>query len=72
MNIPNKAPFGIGLDKTPKPFCQKFGANYKGKGVGTLRKIGEADLNELRKIFIETGAIERFETIEKQCNDTGR
>ena len=51
---------------------KKFGANYKGKGAGTLREISETDLNELRNIFKETGAIERFETIEKQCNDKER
>ena len=69
---PEQGPVWDWFRQNTETILQKLGANYKGKGAGTLRKISEADLNELRKIFVETGAIERFETIEKQCNDTGR
>jgi heterodisulfide reductase subunit C len=69
---PEQGPVWDWFRQNTETILQKLGANYKGNGAGTLRKISEADLNELRKIFIETGAIERFETIEKQCNDTGR
>ncbi len=45
----------------------RLGANYKGDGPGTLRKISEEDMSELNRIFEVTGAIKRFEDIEKQC-----
>lgn len=48
---------------------QRLGANYKGQGAGTLRKINENNLEDLRKIFKETGALERFEQIEKESNE---
>lgn len=46
---------------------KRIGANYKGEGAGTLRNISEQDLDELKKIFTETGAAERFENLEKDA-----
>ncbi len=46
---------------------KRLGANYKGDGNGTLRKISEEDLNELHRIFEVTGATKRFEDIENYC-----
>ena len=43
----------------------RVGANYNGEGVGVLRKIPEETMNEIRKIFDETGGKERFDNIEK-------
>jgi len=43
---------------------ERLGGAYKQEQAGTLRKIKEEDLDELRKIFDETGATDRFETIE--------
>jgi len=48
---------------------KRLGANYHGEGAGTMRKIDEGDLRELKNIFIETGAQERFETLEKNAYD---
>jgi heterodisulfide reductase subunit C len=42
----------------------RLGANYNHEGPGTLRKISEHSLQDLSAIFIETGAIERFQQIE--------
>lgn len=44
---------------------ERLGANYQKPGSGTLRQISEESLNDLRQIFDETGATERFEKIEK-------
>ncbi len=66
---PEQGPVWDWFRQNTETILQKLGANYKGKGAGTLRKISETDLNELRNIFKETGAMKRFETIEKQCND---
>jgi heterodisulfide reductase subunit C len=46
----------------------RLGANYKGDGNGTLRKISDEDLKELQQIFEVTGANKRFQDIEKYCN----
>ncbi|MDP4281714.1 MAG: 4Fe-4S dicluster domain-containing protein [Bacteroidota bacterium] len=42
----------------------RLGANYKKTGPGVLRKIPEEDLEEVRKIFDETGGTERYRKIE--------
>jgi heterodisulfide reductase subunit C len=47
---------------------KRLGANYKGDGSGTMRKISDEDLKELQRIFEVTGATKRFEDIEKYCN----
>jgi heterodisulfide reductase subunit C1 len=44
---------------------KKLGANYKGDGPGILRKIPAEALEEIKKIFDETGGTRRFENIEK-------
>ncbi len=46
---------------------KRLGANYKGDGPGTMRKISEEDMSELNRIFEVTGAIKRFEDIEQHC-----
>lgn len=46
----------------------RLGANYKGDGSGTLRKISDGDLKELQQIFEVTGGNKRFQDIEKYCN----
>ncbi len=48
---------------------KKLGANYKGDGPGTMRKISEEDLLELTRIFEVTGAVKRFEEIENYCRN---
>jgi heterodisulfide reductase subunit C len=48
---------------------KRLGANYKGNGPGTLRKISDDDMLELNRIFEVTGAIKRFEEIEKFCEN---
>ncbi len=42
----------------------RLGANYQKTGPGILRKIPPEDLDEIKRIFDETGATERFEKIE--------
>jgi len=69
---PEQGPIWDWYRKNAETILKKLGANYKGNGAGTLRKMSEVDMEELRKIFAETGAIERFETIEKECDDKGR
>jgi len=44
---------------------ERLGANYKGEGVGILRKIPDEALEEIHNIFKETGGMDRLEEIEK-------
>jgi heterodisulfide reductase subunit C1 len=43
----------------------RLGANYNKTGPGILRRIPEEDLDEVRRIFEETGATERYRQIEE-------
>jgi heterodisulfide reductase subunit C1 len=42
----------------------RLGGNFNGDGAGTLRKIPEETLDELKKIFEVTGGLARYEKIE--------
>jgi len=44
---------------------KRLGANYNNAGPGALRKIPDQSLEDLKAIFLETGALERFDQIEK-------
>lgn len=66
---PEQGPIWDWFKQNADTVMKKVGGNYKGKGAGSLRKISETDLKELRNIFEETGAIDRFEAIEKYCDD---
>jgi len=44
---------------------RRVGGNYGGDGPGALRKIPQKALDELRAIFDETGALDRWDRIER-------
>ena len=44
---------------------ERLGANYQKTGPWILRKIPQDDLDEIQRIFDETGATERFRKIEE-------
>ena len=69
---PEQGPIWDWYRNNAESILKRLGANYKGDGAGTMRKISEKDLDELKKIFIETGTIERFETLEKYYHDSGK
>jgi len=46
------------------PLMNKLGANYNGEGAGALRKVSDADLEELKKIFEITGGQAMYDNIE--------
>jgi heterodisulfide reductase subunit C len=69
---------GVGTDSHPEQgpvwdwrqehwteVMERLGANYKGAGPGIMRKIPDETLAEIKSIFEQTGALERFATIEK-------
>ena len=67
---PEQGPVWDWFRKNTETIMLKLGANYNGEGVGTLRKISEEDLNELRKIFEVTGATKRLQNLETYSNDS--
>jgi heterodisulfide reductase subunit C1 len=66
---PEQGPVWDWFRKNTKSIMNKLGGNYKKIGPGTLREISKFDLDELYNIFKETGAIERFDNIEKTENE---
>ena len=44
---------------------KRLGANLDGEGTGVLRKIPQESLDELKRIFEETGGMERYEKLEE-------
>ena len=53
------------LKQNRQQVLERLGTSYQKNDNGTLRQIPEESLNDLRRIFDETGATERFEQLEK-------
>ena len=62
---PEQGPVWDWYKKNKKSILARLGANYNNEGPGTLRKISNRSIQDLKAIFKETGAIERFEQIEE-------
>lgn len=61
---PEQGPVWKWIKKHRKEISERLGSHYKQEGAGTLRNIPQESLDELQKIFDETGASERFKKIE--------
>ncbi len=62
---PEQGPIWEWFRENRHEILQRLGANYGKGGAGTLRNISQQALLELTAIFAETGALERFEQIDK-------
>ncbi|OFY14128.1 MAG: hypothetical protein A2X02_02530 [Bacteroidetes bacterium GWF2_29_10] len=62
---PEQGPIWDWLKENKESVLARLGANYNKAGSGTLRLTSEESLNDLRAIFKETGANERFRKIEE-------
>lgn len=62
---PEQGPVWNWLKENKETVLEKLGTNYKKTGSGTLRDIPQSSLADLRRIFDETGATQRFEKLEK-------
>jgi heterodisulfide reductase subunit C len=62
---PEAGPVWEWLHQDIKGVFDRIGANYNGDGPGILRKIPQETLDDLKKIFEVTGALEHFDNIEK-------
>jgi len=61
---PEQGPVWEWEHKNLAPLMDKLGANYNGEGAGALRKVSDADLDELKRIFEVTGGQARYDRIE--------
>lgn len=61
---PEQGPVWDWIQENWTDVFKRLGANYKGDGPGILRKIPKEAMDEIRKIFDETGGSDRFEKIE--------
>ena len=61
---PEQGPVWEWYRENRESLLARLAANYNLEGAGTLRKISKQALDDLYSIFIETGAIERFQQIE--------
>jgi heterodisulfide reductase subunit C1 len=62
--FPEQGPIWDWWQENYKDVMERMGANYQGEGPGILRKIPDAAMDEVHKIFELTGATERFDKIE--------
>jgi len=62
---PEQGPVWDWLRKNRVSILERLGTSYKKNQSGTLRKTSQESLNDLKKIFDETGGTQRFEKIEK-------
>ena len=63
---PEQGPVWDWLKQNRKEVLERLGTSYQKAESGTLRQISEESLNDLQRIFDETGATERLEKIERQ------
>jgi heterodisulfide reductase subunit C len=63
--FPEQGPVWDWLQKNKKEVLERLGTSYGKEQSGSLRKIPEESIRNLKKIFDETGATARFEKIEE-------
>lgn len=66
---PEQGPVWEWLRKNRESILERLGTSYKKDTAGTLRKTSKESLDDLKKIFDETGGTQRFEKIEKYSSD---
>lgn len=62
---PEQGPIWDWLKQNKEKVLDRLGASYKKEQSGTLRQTSKESLNDLKRIFDETGATQRFEKIEE-------
>jgi heterodisulfide reductase subunit C len=61
---PEQGPVWDWLKENRQQVLERLGTSYQKNDNGTLRQIPEESLNDLQRIFEETGATARFEKLE--------
>jgi heterodisulfide reductase subunit C len=66
---PEQGPVWEWLRENREEMMERLGTSYKKDLSGTLRNTSEESLNDLKRIFEETGGSRRFEKIEKYSKE---
>ncbi len=66
---PEQGPVWEWLRENRAEMLERLGTSYKKDLSGTLRNTSEESLNDLKRIFEETGGSRRFEKIEKYSKE---
>jgi heterodisulfide reductase subunit C len=69
---PEQGPVWDWYRKNAESILKRLGAGYREEAAGTLRRISNNDLEELRNIFDVTGGLRRFEQLEKRVNNESK
>ena len=69
---PEAGPVWEWIEKNMEDVYERNGANLDGEGPGALRRIPKEDLDQLQKIFDETGATSRIETINRHSMEKAK
>jgi heterodisulfide reductase subunit C len=69
---PEQGPVWDWLKQNRKQILDRLGSSYQKEISGTLRQISQESLNDLQRIFDETGASERFDQLEKQADQKAK
>lgn len=69
---PEAGPVWEWIEKNMDDVYERNGANLDGEGPGALRRIPKEDLDQLQKIFDETGATRRIETINRHSMEKAK
>ncbi len=62
---PEQGPVWAWINSRPKDVFDRFGDGYDSGNPGAMRRIDDKSLEEIRRIFDETGGSDFFELIEK-------
>lgn len=69
---PEQGPVWDWIIKNKEKILERLGTSYQKEQSGTLRKTSAESLNDLKRIFEETGAIKRFGIIEEYSAGVAR
>lgn len=69
---PEAGPVWEWIEKNMDDVYERNGANLDGEGPGALRRIPKEDLDQLQKIFDQTGATRRIETINRHSMEKAK
>lgn len=69
---PEQGPVWEWLRKNREQMLQRLGTSYNKEQSGTLRKTSQQSLDDLKKIFDETGGTRRLEKIEKDSSEKAK
>ena len=69
---PEQGPVWKWLRENRESMLERLGTSYKKNQSGTLRNISQESLDDLKKIFDETGGTRRLEKIEKDSAEKAK